>query len=217
MRRSSTHLTPRARPLKRPRQARARFTVQAIYDAYVRIWQRDGWEGLTTRKVALETGIAVGTLYDYFPSKEALHSGYVRHCIERLLEKVEQRVVAPESLDSRVRLHRLIRLLGGLDRDQPSWFHPDMMRLEPLVADRKYQQRAYGELLAMWRRVLAACTDLPRPATPETVEALHLAVWGGRRYALQVGLEEERMVRWAEETERMCLLMLGLTSVETPA
>jgi len=28
---------PRAKPLKRPSQARARFTVQAIYDAFVRI------------------------------------------------------------------------------------------------------------------------------------------------------------------------------------
>ena len=65
------------RPLKRPRQARARFTVQAIYDAFVRIWQRDGWQRLTTRNVALETGISVGTLYDYFPSKTALLSGYV--------------------------------------------------------------------------------------------------------------------------------------------
>ena len=55
---------PSAKPLKRPTQARARFTVQAIYDAFVRIWQRDGWQRLTTRNVALETGISVGTLYD---------------------------------------------------------------------------------------------------------------------------------------------------------
>jgi hypothetical protein len=30
------------KPLKRPAQARARFTVLAIYHAFVRIWQRDG-------------------------------------------------------------------------------------------------------------------------------------------------------------------------------
>ena len=76
------------KPLKRPTQARAKATVQAIFDAFVRIWQRDGWARLTTRAVALEAGIAVGTLYDYFPSKTALQSGYVRHCIEHLIRAV---------------------------------------------------------------------------------------------------------------------------------
>ena len=47
-----------AKPLKRPTQARAKFTVQAIFDALVRIWQRDGWARLTTRSVALETAVA---------------------------------------------------------------------------------------------------------------------------------------------------------------
>ena len=95
MNRTNTTANARTKPLKRPMQARARFTVQAIYDAYVRIWQREGWDQLTTRKVALETGIAVGTLYEYFPSKEALHSGYVRHCIEQMLQQIEERVIAP--------------------------------------------------------------------------------------------------------------------------
>jgi DNA invertase Pin-like site-specific DNA recombinase len=45
------------------------FTVQAIYDAFVRIWRRDGWAGVSTRAVALETGVSVGTLYDYFPQQ----------------------------------------------------------------------------------------------------------------------------------------------------
>jgi len=102
MNRSGPPESPRTRPLKRPRQARARFTVQAIYDAYVRIWQRDGWEQLTTRKVALETGIAIGTLYDYFPSKEALHSGYVRHCIEQMIHRIDEQVIAPTTPDREV-------------------------------------------------------------------------------------------------------------------
>lgn len=80
-------LNPRAKPLKRPSQARAIFTVEAIYEAFVRIWQRDGWSGLTTRAVALEAGVAIGTLYDYFPSKEAIDAWLItawggrRYCI----------------------------------------------------------------------------------------------------------------------------------------
>src|SRR5688572_19056795 len=84
---------PPAKPLKRPSQARARFTVQAIYDAFIRIWRKQGWEHLTTRAVALETGISVGTLYEYFPNKQALLSGYVRHGMDRLLSAIEKQVV----------------------------------------------------------------------------------------------------------------------------
>jgi len=81
----------RAKPLKRPSQRRAKFTVQAIYEAFVRIWQRGGAQAATTRAVALEAGCSVGTLYEYFPNKEALLSGYVRHTIEVLLDAHPER------------------------------------------------------------------------------------------------------------------------------
>lgn len=203
---------PRTKPLKRPQQARARFTVQAIFDAYVRIWQRDGWDKVTTRAVALETGVAIGTLYDYFPSKEALHSGYVRHCIERLIQRVDDKVVAAQGLNWQQRLRQLIRILSGNESDGQSWFHPDMLQLEPLIADQKHQRRAYEELLACWQRVFDSCTDLPRQPAPATVEAMHLAVWGGRRYAMLVNLDAENMDRWAQQAELMCLSLLNTSN-----
>ena len=206
---SKTPPVTRSQPLKRPTQARARFTVQAIFDTYVRIWQRDGWAGLTTRAVALEAGVAVGTLYDYFPSKEALHSAYVRHCIERLTQAVDLQVVQPAELSWQQRIHLLIQLLSGMQREELSWFHPDMMELEPLIAEQKYQLRAYAELLAMWQRVMNACTDLPQQPDENLIEALHLAVWGGRRYAMQLRLDEQRMRVWAEQMEALCLARLG--------
>lgn len=200
---------PRNKPRKRPTQARARFTVQAIFDSYVRIWQRDGWDKLTTRAVALEAGVAIGTLYDYFPSKEALHSAYVRHCIETLIQAVDEKVVQPADLDWRQRLHLLIQLLSGVH--QLSWFHPDMMALEPQIAEHKHQQRAYAELLAMWRRVFDACSDLLQRPDDSLIEALHLAVWGGRRYAMQLHLDADRMSAWAAEMELFCVARLSST------
>ncbi|SFQ58022.1 transcriptional regulator, TetR family [Halopseudomonas formosensis] len=203
---SKTPSVTRSKPLKRPTQARARFTVQAIFDAYVRIWQRDGWEGLTTRAVALEAGVAIGTLYDYFPSKEALHSAYVRHCMETLIEAVDQQVVAPAQLSWEERMRRLVQLLSGCQ--SVSWFHPDMLALEPRIAEQKHQQRAWSEFLAMWRRVFDACSDLPRRPDEALIEALHLAIWGGRRYAMQLRLDQPRMQQWAAEVEQLCLARL---------
>lgn len=194
---------PRPKPLKRPTQSRAKATVQAIFDTYVRIWQRDGWEKITTRAIALEAGVAIGTLYDYFPSKQALHSGYVRHCIEVLLQAVEQQAVLPTELGWQQRLSRLVRLMCGAD-GQLSWFHPEMLELEPLVAEQKHQRRAYDELLSAWRRVFDAASDLSDKPSDATLEALHLAVWGGRRYAMLVQLDAAAKQGWAEQMERIC-------------
>lgn len=198
-----------ARPLKRPRQARARFTVQAIYGAFVRIWQRDGWDKLTTRNVALETGIAVGTLYDYFPNKTALLSGYVRHCIEALLAAIEREAVQPAGLPWEQRIHRLVRLVCGVDAPELPWFHPEMLALEAQVAEPRDHRRAHEELAAAWGRVLAACTDLPHPPGPEIAQALHLSAWGGRRYALLLQLGPDEMRQWAQGVETLCCAALS--------
>ena len=196
--------TTAARPLKRPRQARARFTVQAIYGAFVRIWQRDGWDKLTTRNVALETGIAVGTLYDYFPNKTALLSGYVRHCIEALLAAIERDAVQPAGLPWEQRIHRLVRLVCGVDAPELPWFHPEMLALEAQMAEPRDHRRAHEELAAAWGRVLAACTDLAHPPGPEIAQALHLSAWGGRRYVLLLQLDAAAMRQWADGVEQLC-------------
>ena len=199
----STRL-PSAKPLKRPTQQRAKATVQAIFDTYVRIWQRDGWARLTTRAVALEAGVAIGTLYDYFPSKHALHSGYVRYCVEQLLEAIDAQAVAPTALAWPERIRRLVRTLAGIESRLP-WFHPDMLELETMVAEPKHQRRAYEGLLGAWHRVIDVATDLPVRPSAATLEALHLSVWGGRRYAMLVQLEAERMQAWAASMEHLCL------------
>lgn len=167
-------MQPRPKPLKRPAQARARFTVQATYDAFVRIWQRDGWARLTTRAVALETGISVGTLYEYFPNKQALLSGYVRHAIEALVAALGQR---PMTMQRAVRLlcDPLVEGLPPLDSR--------MLELEHEIAEPKHHRRAYDELLHAWRDALAAAGC---DANPARSEALFVAAWGGRRYRLLV-------------------------------
>lgn len=208
--------SPGHKPLKRPRQARAKATVQAVFDAFVRIWQRDGWQRLTTRAVALEAGIAIGTLYDYFPSKKALLSGYVRHGIEALIRTVDAQAVEPVGLDWRERLHRLVSLACGSQADALPWFHRDMMLLEAEIAEPKHQRRAHEELAAMWQRVFDACTDLPHPPTAETVRALHRAAWGGRRYAVLVQLTEAERRQWAAEMERLCLAAVLDRRAEAP-
>lgn len=196
-----------AKPRKRPTQARAVFTVQAIYDAFVRIWRQHGWAGVTTRAVALETGVSVGTLYDYFPNKAALLSGYVRHGVEQLLQAIEQQAVAPPHLPWQARLQTLVRLTCGVNAPELPWFDAEMLALEAGIAEAKHHRRVHEELLAAWIRVFDACSDLPERPSAETIAAMHLSVWGGRRYGLLVGLGELELAQWSGQMQALCLAM----------
>lgn len=196
------------KPLKRPSQARARFTLQAIYDAFVRIWQAKGWAGVTTRALALETGIAVGTLYDYFPNKQAVLSGYVRHCVEQLLDCIQQQVVDAEGLDWRHRVQRLVALTCGAQQAGLAYFDHDMLMLESQIAEAKHHSRVYQELLHKWQAAFAACGDMPQRPDAETLQALLLAAWGGRRYLLLVQPAGLELQDWSAEMARLFCQLL---------
>ncbi len=60
------------RPRKQPSQARSRATVEAILTAAARIFTRRGYAAATTNHIADEAGVSVGSLYEYFPNKDAL-------------------------------------------------------------------------------------------------------------------------------------------------
>ncbi|HEX5345326.1 MAG TPA: TetR/AcrR family transcriptional regulator [Duganella sp.] len=57
---------------KAPRQRRSAHTVDAILEAAALVLEADGLEGFNTNAVARRAGASIGTLYQYFPSKDAL-------------------------------------------------------------------------------------------------------------------------------------------------
>lgn len=63
---------PSLKPRKIPQQSRAEATVVAILDAAASILETRGMDGLNTNLVARRAGVSVGTLYQYFPNKDAL-------------------------------------------------------------------------------------------------------------------------------------------------
>ncbi|MDY6903513.1 MAG: TetR/AcrR family transcriptional regulator [Thermodesulfobacteriota bacterium] len=63
------------RPRKIPTQDRARVTVDAIYEGALLLFTRDGYDAVTTDKIAERAGVSIGTLYQYFPNKESILIG----------------------------------------------------------------------------------------------------------------------------------------------
>jgi AcrR family transcriptional regulator len=84
------HLQPR----KKPQQSRSVATVEAIYDATIQVLLRNGPERLTTVHVARRAGVSVGTLYQYFPNKQALLFAVLERHMLRTVKAVEEACAA---------------------------------------------------------------------------------------------------------------------------
>src|SRR5205823_4048466 len=63
---------------KTPLQPRARATVDAVLEAAARILETRGTAGFNTNAVAALAGVSVGSLYQYFPSKEVIMAALAR-------------------------------------------------------------------------------------------------------------------------------------------
>ena len=97
-----TYITPR----KVPRQRRAESTVAVIVEAAARILERNGFEGFNTNAVAKKAGVSIGSLYQYFPSKDALLSALIQREAAPLLQ-IEKDLANIES--SRAAIRRYIQ------------------------------------------------------------------------------------------------------------
>nr|WP_197283066.1 TetR/AcrR family transcriptional regulator [Novosphingobium sp. ST904] len=75
-------------PRKTPRQARSAETVRAILEAAARILETKGFDGYNTNAVAELAGVSIGSLYQYFPGKDALTAGLIQREKAQLLEDV---------------------------------------------------------------------------------------------------------------------------------
>lgn len=74
---------------RKPMQARARMTVDAILDAVVRLLKREGNRAITTNRIAAVAGVSIGSVYQYFPNKQAIFVAlHERHMsqIDRMIQ-----------------------------------------------------------------------------------------------------------------------------------
>jgi AcrR family transcriptional regulator len=114
---------PRLGPRRRPSQARSRDTVEVLLTATARILVRRGWAGTTTNHIAEAAGVSVGTLYEYFPGKDALVYAVVdRHLLraEAVLGDLMTRLGAGHEIPTIASLVRtMVDAMVELHAEQP--------------------------------------------------------------------------------------------------
>jgi AcrR family transcriptional regulator len=77
-------------PRKTPRQARSTATLDAILEATIQVLLATGPGRLTTTRVAERAGVSVGTLYQYFPNKQALLYAVTEQYLGVVAASIEQ-------------------------------------------------------------------------------------------------------------------------------
>lgn len=78
---------------KKPHQERAQATVTAIMEASAHILVECGHSALNTNLIAERAGVSIGSLYQYFPNKEAIMTELIRHKREQMLIGLDMALV----------------------------------------------------------------------------------------------------------------------------
>lgn len=97
---------------KEPKQVRSKASVAAMVGACARILERRGYAGLSTNAIAEVAGVSIGSVYEYFPGKEAVVARLTEELLAETTSLLHQRL---DLTDNRNDLHVAMRhFLGAL-------------------------------------------------------------------------------------------------------
>lgn len=114
-----TTQTVSAGPLRRvPVQGRSVARVQRMLDACAELIDEVGYDGLSTTLLAERAGVAIGSVYQFFPDKRAIVQALTLRNVEAYLARLADRIPAGElahwwdgvdgAIDEYIELHRTV-------------------------------------------------------------------------------------------------------------
>jgi AcrR family transcriptional regulator len=113
---------------------------------------QDGWDALTTNRVAKAAGVSVGSLYQYFPNKEALVSGLVESWADALTEHLV--ALGPALADAPVdeAIHTLVEATLAVTREDASLHRSVLLQLPRIGALEFFERlnQRVADVLAEW-------------------------------------------------------------------
>jgi len=96
-------------PRKSASQKRSQATVEALLDATARVLTREGYDRASTNRIAAVAGVSVGSLYQYFPNKEALVAALVARHNREMLQLLRDALAKVASCDLATAMRELVR------------------------------------------------------------------------------------------------------------
>jgi AcrR family transcriptional regulator len=150
-------------PRKNASQARSRATVDALVEATARILVRQGFDKASTNRIAEEAGVSIGSLYQYFPGKEALVAAVIDRHQRELMRVARGTLAAVTALPMEQAVRKLVIVAIEAHRVDPKLHRvlaeqiPRIGRLKDLevfkrenyVLFRTYLESHRGEIRAL--------------------------------------------------------------------
>jgi AcrR family transcriptional regulator len=171
--------TDRFRARKQPRQARSIETRQRVLDAAAHVFSTHGYTAGTTNRIAAAADMSIGSLYQYFPNKDAIVSALTDAHVDAGAALLAERAAAglPENLTDTLRL--FVRATIDNHRGDPA-LHRVLFEEAPrspalLARLREAEQRAVAgtaELLRTHPEVTAEDPVVAARITVATIESL---------------------------------------------
>jgi AcrR family transcriptional regulator len=194
-------------PRKRAQQARSIATVDGIIDAAARVLVSVGYDHASTKRIAKAAGISVGSLYQYFPTKEAVVAALLDRHIAQVFVLLERELGTLRDLDLPTAVRRGVRafvLAQGADLELRRVFIEQVPRTGQLNRIGDIERRAVALLRAyLGSRGGVARPDLDLAATVIVRTIAHLT------YDALVDSTGASHDAWIEEIAAMVLGYLG--------
>ena len=202
---------PATNPRKSASQERSRLTVEALLEATARVLMKDGYDGASTNKIAAVAGVSIGSLYQYFPSKEALVAAVIDRHMHEMMQAVRDALAKVATRPIEVAARELVSVMLDAHRVNPKLHRvlaeqtPRTGRLENIEAiDREAYALVRGYLEAHRDELDVADPDVAAFVCVTAVEALtHAAVV--RRPEI---LTDEKAGRLVEDVTRLVVRFL---------
>jgi len=163
-------------------------TRKKIVQAALPLFQEYGFDATTMEEIAEQADVAKGTLYNYFPAKEAILSDYIQHAFQ---EKHDERIENLRKLpDTRARITRILEELIRGVQSQPEIFERFFAyRIRDIVSLRKAPEERSGiellatEIIRLGQESGEIRTDLPFDMMEDQVEFVFIEV--AKRFYLE--------------------------------
>jgi len=198
---------------KLPTQERAQRTIETIFEATAQVMEDEGEFGLTTNKVAQKAGVSIGTLYQYFPTKEAILIALINRERRRvmddmrlMLELAVQERRNPHTV-LRERIHKLIESFGSGNKIKRA-----MIRMAWRMDHHESVTQALREGADTIAIAISQIKDPSlRPVTPAMMFVATRAVMGAIRSA---SLEESPLLGTQEFEDELVRMAWSLICAE---
>ena len=163
-----------------PRQARSRERVERILDAAAHVFAEAGVEAATTEAIAARAGTSIGSVYQFFPNKDALFGAISARYFTRVSALFEALMARADELHWQDLLDEAIDAFAAFDREDldfravwRNWHRSGEFVETGQALNREFARRA-GLVLAAKskRKVSPRQRDLVATVTVEAISAL---------------------------------------------